>query len=174
MRQHKAEHGAIVHFVRWTIDYTITTINLQSEHTLDADSLPARSVRSLLTNWIPDCNTRYMRDRIRRSRSSAKSDRTSKPICRKAHTHSSDPAGRQLQPIIKGINPLFQSHLNPSFPPPSLPNYTAGPNWFSMARTAPLITACPKTPSPSFLPSPPTSYQSNQSTFCNGCSFAAA
>ena len=143
-----------MHFVRWPIDYTITTINLQSEHTLDADSLLARSVRSLLTNWIPDCNTRYMRDRIRRSRSSAKSDRTSKPICRKAHTHSSDPAANYQRNQSTFLIP-FESLL---------PNYTAGPNWFSMARTAPLITACPKTPSPSFLllPLPPHTNLTNR------------
>ena len=73
--------------------------------------LTPRSALSLLTNWIPDCNTRYMRDRIRRSRSSAKSDRTSKPICRKAHTHSSDPAANYQRNQSTFLIPF---DLNPS------------------------------------------------------------
>ena len=121
------------------------------EHTLDADSFPAVSAQRLLTNWIPDCNRGYMRDRIRRSRSSAKSDRTSKPISRKAHTHSSDPAANYQRNQSAFLIP-FES---------SLSIYTAGPNWF-LWREWPLITPCPKTPSPSPSTSPP----SYQSTFC--------
>ena len=99
--------------------------------------LTPRSALSLLTNWIPDCNTRYMRDRIRRSKSSAKSDRTSKPIWRKAHTHPSDPAANYQR-----NQSTFLIHLNPS----SCPELYSGSKLVSTARMAILQPALKRLP----------------------------